>query len=100
MSKHYDTIEHYAIVGHNELARRALDEGLIFAINVLVLHDLGMSIGVGTTDGEITSVFLTESDEPVCFDDATLAIGKKKLHDADHHTLPARVQAHYDKKQT
>lgn len=84
------------------VAQRLHDEGLVFAINRLVLHPLGLAIGFHANvedeenrRGRVKGLFLrsTGDDSPIEFDDAAVKRNLSKLRAAGHHEVASMVEA-------
>jgi hypothetical protein len=82
-----------------QLALRLQREGLILAINKLILHPLGLAIGLVIKEGDVdhetatartaVGLMLAAGDEPIEFDDGAIRRGIAKLQAAGHDDLAA-----------
>lgn len=86
------------------LGQRVHDEGLIFAINRLVLHPVGLAIGVyGELDDDDrhhiktvkgVSLFATDDPEGIIYaSDGQIEAGLAKLREAGHEALADHIEA-------
>lgn len=93
--------ERYAPTGSStELAQRLHDEGLVYAINRLVLHPIGLALGVA---GELVGehqvkvagivLFLTDDPEGIVYDATSEERGRGKLAHAGHVGVLRAVEA-------
>jgi hypothetical protein len=88
------------LANNARLAQRLHDEGLLYALNFMVLHDLGLAIGVvghliPTTERVegVTALILMDSDDPpVYYEDAAHERNIAKLRLAGHDELADRIE--------
>jgi hypothetical protein len=81
------------------LAQRLHDEGLLYAVNRLVLHAVGLALGVRARavddSHEVTGLCLFATDDPegIRYDDpeGTVRRALAKLRDAGHKDLACRL---------
>lgn len=88
--------------GGSVLPQRLHDEGLLFAVNALVLHDLGLALGItagsldpATMKAERVSgltLHATEDPEGFEFGEAAFDRAQAKLRAAGHDVLADRIQ--------
>lgn len=84
-------------------AKRLQNEGLVFAINYLLLHPVGLALGVAVPRGEwdqeavvaerVVAVTLDQASDEWRFEDGTLERGLAKLRAAGHDDIAALVVA-------
>jgi hypothetical protein len=91
----YAAVEHY-VAADLALAQRLHDDGLVFAVNVLVLHPLGLALGVSVSEfdaetmrGRVTALILhaTAQDEKIEYEGDVIERGLSKLAAAGHDGL-------------
>lgn len=99
----WNAVEKYPGQASTELAQRLHDEGLVYAINRLVLHPLGIALAVEGTRVEVhgpadsmmnvTGLALVATSDPegIVFDEESKARGIARLRAAGHESLVGAV---------